>query len=126
MHFIFINIYWTIITEDHELMNSVCTAMKTQAAATYGLRRSPILAIFQKVPLSPVLFLSSSEGHSDRMYAHVHTSSSSTVSSDWKLKMADILSLVLVHCFREDGPGALLLLEGLGLEALLFKAWMAF
>lgn len=38
--------------------NSIVTAMMTQQKATQGLFRSPILAHFQKIPKSPVLFLS--------------------------------------------------------------------
>ena len=41
---------------DAYLKNSKCIAIIAQLAPTYGLRRSPILLIFQKKPVTPVRF----------------------------------------------------------------------
>ena len=59
-----------------QLRKRVWKAIPRQARATYGLSLSPILANFQKVPKIPVLFRSIRDGHNDRMYAQVQTSSS--------------------------------------------------
>jgi len=59
-----------------QLRKRVWKAIPMHARATYGLSLSPILANFQKVPKIPVLLRSIREGHNDRMYAQVQTSSS--------------------------------------------------
>lgn len=66
-------------------------AMHTQAAATQGLFRSPMRAIFQKVPMGPVFCRSSNDGAKERMYVQVQMSSSTTHSRLSKLKSADMV-----------------------------------
>lgn len=65
--------------------------MATQLNATYGLSLSPILAHFQKIPNTPVLFLSMRLGAIARKYAHVHINNKTTVNKLWKLNKADIV-----------------------------------
>ena len=61
-------------------MNKQWSAMATSPTATQGLSLSPILASFQNVPRNPVLFLSSTPGQNDLMYAHVQMRSMITVN----------------------------------------------
>lgn len=56
---------------------------------TYGLKRSPIRANFQKTPKAPVFLLSKSAGHVACTYVHVQMAKRITRRSDWKLKRAD-------------------------------------
>lgn len=86
----FLQCFHQWVSLDCYCRNSILKAMMTQQQATQGLFRSPILAHFQKIPRSPVLFLSSRLGAIALMQAQVQIRRRITVSSDWKLKMADI------------------------------------
>lgn len=65
--------------------------MTTQQMLMYGLSRSPILAHFQKTPVTPFLFLSRMPGVKWWTYVLVQMSSRMTRRRDWKLKSADML-----------------------------------
>jgi hypothetical protein len=64
------------------------TPIMKHPAETQGLKRSPILAAFQKNPRNPV-FCSKMAGNCIFRYVHVQITSSTTVRNEWKLNKAD-------------------------------------
>lgn len=70
--------------------------MKRHHKLMYGLSLSPILADFQKTPIRPVLFLSRMAGKIWWTWAHVQIRRRITRRSDWRLKRADILSVLFL------------------------------
>ena len=71
--------------------------MMRHAAETQGDNLSPITAAFPVTPQNPGRFgLMYVDPKRGRKYEHVQIKSTITVSSDWKLKSADIL--LRFHC----------------------------
>eukprot|EP00499_Haloplacidia_sp_CaronLabIsolate_P006724 CAMPEP_0196770742 /NCGR_PEP_ID=MMETSP1104-20130614/1310_1 /TAXON_ID=33652 /ORGANISM="Cafeteria sp., Strain Caron Lab Isolate" /LENGTH=70 /DNA_ID=CAMNT_0042140857 /DNA_START=122 /DNA_END=331 /DNA_ORIENTATION=- len=62
--------------------------MTTHAIPTHGDSRSPILAAFQKIPVKPVLLLSSNRGALPCRKAQAQINSSTTVTKLEKSKSA--------------------------------------